>query len=306
MSRAIHALAFHSVADIFPLLEGPPFDAFVADIRDHGLREPIVLHPDGTILDGRNRYRACIEAGVEPRFETWDEQGDAVAFSVSLNLHRRHMQESQRGMVAGRIANLENGSNQFHREGSSKELPTSQDEAAALMNVSVSTVKRARKVLESGDAGLIAAVNRGEKRLTAAAVAVAAIKRAKPPASTKEINVKSTRGPSRWEPLERLAAEGNTSGQIAKILGFHRETVVNKARERNIKIPADRIVRGQRDADPDRVLREFVSTLESLMPSCDMIEPEKVDAVVLAECISVMDEAIRALSKLRKRLKTGG
>ena len=37
-----------------------------ADILEHGLREPIVLHPDGRVLDGRNRLRACQEAGVGP------------------------------------------------------------------------------------------------------------------------------------------------------------------------------------------------------------------------------------------------
>src|SRR5262245_11343514 len=59
----------HPLAEIFPPLEGPAFDALVADIMGRGLQEPIWLY-ENKILDGRNRYRACQDQDVNQRPET--------------------------------------------------------------------------------------------------------------------------------------------------------------------------------------------------------------------------------------------
>lgn len=104
----MNELEFHPVADIFPMMADDEFAGLVADIRERGQREPVWLHPDGRIVDGRNRYQACLAAGVEPRTRMWDGRGSLVEFVVSLNLHRRHLDKSQRAMVAlsieGRLA----------------------------------------------------------------------------------------------------------------------------------------------------------------------------------------------------------
>jgi ParB-like chromosome segregation protein Spo0J len=95
------ALDYHPAANLFPLLEveSPEFGEFVRDIREHGLLQPIVLH-EGLILDGRNRYRACQHAGVEPRFEEWSGGDSPTAYVLSLNLHRRHLTEGQLAAIA--------------------------------------------------------------------------------------------------------------------------------------------------------------------------------------------------------------
>lgn len=93
-------LKFHEVANIFPLMEGEEYDNLCADIQQNGLLVPIWLHPDGSIIDGRNRYRACLQTGTRPEFKTWSGEGSLVSFVVSLNLHRRHLTASQRAALA--------------------------------------------------------------------------------------------------------------------------------------------------------------------------------------------------------------
>jgi hypothetical protein len=107
----------------------------------------VVLY-EGKILDGRNRYRACIEAGVELRFRTFGDRAsdgdDPRAFVISLNIMRRHLSESQRAMIAARLANLD--------EGRPSKTPViagvSQGEAAELCNVSVDFASAAQKAAE--------------------------------------------------------------------------------------------------------------------------------------------------------------
>jgi ParB-like chromosome segregation protein Spo0J len=157
------AFEFHPLADLFPLMEGAEFDDLVADIKANGLHEPIVVYED-KILDGRNRSRACVEAAVQPRFTAYT--GDnPIAFVISLNLKRRHLNESQRAMVAAKLAMLAHGQRQT---GQLAAVPT-QDEAAALLNVGDRSVRRAVEVRDRGADALICAVERGEISVSAAA-----------------------------------------------------------------------------------------------------------------------------------------
>jgi ParB-like chromosome segregation protein Spo0J len=163
-------LEFHPVADIFPMMTDQEFADLVEDISLHGLRESIWLHRDGRIIDGRNRYRACQKASVEPEFRTYEDEDEGlVAFAVSLNLKRRHLKEGQRAMVAARIANLKPG----RPAGSSEtvEISTvSQGDAADMLNVSRDSVIKAKRVHEHAVPELAAKVESGEVAVSTAAM----------------------------------------------------------------------------------------------------------------------------------------
>src|SRR2546426_3884837 len=81
------SLEDHPLAGIFPLLERDEFARLKEDIQNHGLRESITLF-QGKILDGRNRYRACLETGMQVRTREFSG-GDPAAYVVSLNLADR-------------------------------------------------------------------------------------------------------------------------------------------------------------------------------------------------------------------------
>jgi 16S rRNA G966 N2-methylase RsmD len=99
----------HPAAELFPLLGDGELYELADDIAAHGLHEPVWLWDDperGTVLlDGRNRARACVLAGVEIR--TRDYRGDdPIAFSISANEKRRHLTAGQRAFLALQIEQL--------------------------------------------------------------------------------------------------------------------------------------------------------------------------------------------------------
>jgi ParB-like chromosome segregation protein Spo0J len=103
-------IKFHPLADMFPLMEGEEFGALVADIEANKLRIKITLY-EGTILDGRNRYRALRALRASPRqirdhcCVTMDcinkAHGGPAAYVISANLHRRHLTaDEKRDVIA--------------------------------------------------------------------------------------------------------------------------------------------------------------------------------------------------------------
>jgi len=152
---------FHPLADLFPLLGEAELNELADDILEHGQREPIWLY-DGKILDGRNRYRACLLKGVNPHvMET--RVADPAAFVASMNLHRRHLSEEQRGMIAARLATMKQGDNQHTPNGG-----TSRAKAAELLKVNKRRVERSHEVLEKGVPDLVDAVEHGDVAVSAA------------------------------------------------------------------------------------------------------------------------------------------
>ena len=96
-------LLVHPAADEIPLFDDARRADLVASIRQHGQRRPIILTADGKqIIDGRNRYLACVEAGCKPKFKRFRKGAsdvDIIDFIQIENLDRRDLTPGQRALV---------------------------------------------------------------------------------------------------------------------------------------------------------------------------------------------------------------
>ncbi|SDD93786.1 hypothetical protein SAMN05216337_101793 [Bradyrhizobium brasilense] len=145
----------HPLAACFPLMTGAPFEQLVDDIRTHGVREPIVLLA-GQILDGRNRSRAAQRLGIPAPSREYDGD-DPLGYVVSTNLRRRHLKESQRALVAARLANCKLGGARQAKDSARISILR----AAQMLNVSRSSARRASFILKNATDDLVSLVERG-------------------------------------------------------------------------------------------------------------------------------------------------
>jgi len=86
----------HPAANSFPMMDKDRYGELVENIREQGQLEPITLC-DGMILDGRNRYKACLELGIEPKTRNYN--GDPWAYIWSMNGERRDLVAEQRYLI---------------------------------------------------------------------------------------------------------------------------------------------------------------------------------------------------------------
>ena len=226
-------LLFHRFSEAFPLMDGEPFDQLVADIRDNGQREPVRTYR-GEVLDGRNRFLACEHLGVDPWIVESDAETDeeALAESISCNLHRRHLTTSQRAMVGAMLEPMfaELAKERMAQGGKGvanlPDLGRARDDAAEAVNVSPRSVQHAKHVTEHGTPELRAAVVSGNMAVSAASEVaewepetqreiVERVEAGEKPSSVIKAHVSHNSGNNEWyTPPEFIAAAREAMGGI--------------------------------------------------------------------------------------------
>ena len=162
LSLATIKMEYHPYANIFPMLPQDELEALANDISENGLINKIALY-DTKILDGRNRYEACLIAKYKPEFI--DVDVDPLNYVISANLKRRQLNASQRSLIAADLANMKVG-------GKSANLPNcnpiSQEQAAKLLNVSERSVRTAKQLKEKHPERIVE-IQTGKKTVSAIA-----------------------------------------------------------------------------------------------------------------------------------------
>ena len=133
---------------ILPAVSESEIAALKQEIADSGMMPPIAVWR-GEII-GVSRLAACFKLGILPEFEFLDDN-DAPAnlpeYAASF------ITAAQRAIAAAQMS-MASGHGGQREQGSRLRLPTVA-QAATLFGVSERAVKRARKVLQHGDAELI-------------------------------------------------------------------------------------------------------------------------------------------------------
>jgi len=113
-AETIAGYPVHLAASLFPLMDGEEFNELVESVRQHGVRQPVVIH-NGVLIDGRNRLRAVErlkEDGLAVSVPTVELSSltnganSVVDWIYSTNKIRRHMTPDALAMVAGRMLPL--------------------------------------------------------------------------------------------------------------------------------------------------------------------------------------------------------
>lgn len=225
----IDDLVEHPQSSIVPEMRTDEWEAFVDDVRDRGITDPIVICGK-IILDGRHRVRACRELHVDkvPFRAVSMNEGAQLNYLIRAALLRRHLSDSQRAMLAARLkpafevaanerqkqAGGEHKNHQKSRENGAKALMenfpqalasgTARDQAGKAAGVSGKLVDAASKVIDEGTPKLVEMVDAGEVSVSAAA-AVAKLPRKKQAAVVKE-------GPKSVKKAAKDVREGKISG----------------------------------------------------------------------------------------------
>jgi len=150
----------HPIANAYPAMTDSEYVALKESIKKSGVRVPIVMY-ENMILDGRHRYMACKELGIECPTIEFDSDTCPVEYVRDINSNRRSLTASQRAAVAVALLPLIEIEAKKRQTGREEAKGKSSEIAADAVGVSPRMVERAKKVAKSAP-DMIERVKSGE------------------------------------------------------------------------------------------------------------------------------------------------
>lgn len=173
----------HPLSAAFPAMTAEEFQELKDSIENIGVQNAITV-ADNMVLDGWNRYRACIELGMDCPVAELAPDTDPRDFVMAQNKARRHVNKAQLAMATTAVYAWRPVGNpafsQLHTEcaiaGESDagctlnvQAPKSTAEMAEIAGVHRNTIVQAQTVTAQAAPAVVDAVKRGELGLPKAA-----------------------------------------------------------------------------------------------------------------------------------------
>lgn len=256
----------HPLCTLFPRMGENEYETLKNDIAANGLQQPIILH-EGMILDGGNRYRACVDAGIKPTFKEY--KGDSIVqFVLSANLHRRHLSAGQQAAIVASAQDWAKAQTVGKPKSVNVDPLATVEQRAAQSGASRSTQKMADKVAKA-DPALIKQVGLGEVSLPKAVAKV----EGKPPKPTKtQPEDEPAFEPSEAEIRFHLEQEAADQKAIALILDSNEPLAALKAEYERQSLELA-TVKASRDGFMNRC-NELIRRVKTLRAKLDKMERE--------------------------------
>lgn len=299
------------------------------DILENGLKENVLVTADRTtLIDGRNRLRACGVAGVAPRYSYVPEgtsNAEILRMMVSANVKSRELTPGQLAMIGYALSlELEN----IPVEDLANYPPvrkydhqTPRSYAAAVVGISSKTIWQAKTILEYNP-GMADQVKSGELQLNTAFERVRADRGLRKEQSVpvdwpKELPKTPPRGrdntrravEARRAWLKHLAGRGMSASEISNRLDISEIHVRKLARQYNIDLPGDAWSYKRRKPVLDvnriaQVVADDLVAMEDSIPrireNADQLDPDRTD-----EWAKIYHRASRQLRMLAASLSYG-
>ena len=190
----------NTFSELVPEMTTQEYDELVNSIRKQGVRQPIHILSDKTVLDGRHRVRACKEIGIKEIQALSHElkEDEAIKFVTDTAVERRNLTKEQKVDIIFRsellIKGIEDEAKKRIKSGKST-LASSEAEVAKgrtstkiaeMAGTSRATVNRMKKV-KTEDPELYNKVVTGEESASGAYYKLPSVQQPKPkPKEPKE------------------------------------------------------------------------------------------------------------------------